>query len=134
MLSHQPSLEALTRVAREVAPGLRARLILLYGSAARGPHARDLDVGILADSPLDVVAATNAFTRRLGVQDVDIVDLGRAGPLLLMAAARDGVVLYDAGHEYLSLVSFAVRRFADTRKFREAERQAIREFAARTPA
>lgn len=119
--------EAVTTVARE----LDARLVVLFGSAARrGPRAaEDLDIGILARGPLDALEATNRLIRRLGVQQVDIVDLQRADPLLLALAARDGICLYEAGPgEYARFVSLAARRYADTRKFRDAERQEIRDF------
>lgn len=111
-----------------------ARLIVLFGSAtrqeARPPE--DLDIGVLTPQPLDAVAVTNRFMQLLHVNEVDITDLRRADPLLLMVAARDGIVLYEATPgEMTRFVSLAVRRYADTAKFRVAERDALREYAAR---
>lgn len=118
---------------REVGREVGALLVVLFGSAVRDPAgARDLDVGFLAPEPLDTVALTNRLARALGTQAVDVADLGRADPLLLMLAARDGVPLYEAwAGAFARFASLAVRRFADTRKFREMERREIDDFLER---
>jgi predicted nucleotidyltransferase len=116
--------------ARQVGPRVGARLVVLLGSAARR-HATpaDVDVGILTDRPFDVIAATNLLIQSLGVQPIDVADLRRADPLLLALAARDGIPLYEAEPgEFARFASLAARRFADTRKFRTAERDEVRAF------
>lgn len=46
----------------------------------------------------------------------------RASPLLLALVARDGVPLYEARHgAFAGFYSLAIRRFADTRRFRELD-------------
>jgi predicted nucleotidyltransferase len=126
-----PALDTVRRVVAEVAREAGYRLVVLFGSAARGEPAEDLDLGILARGPLDAVAATNRLTPALGTQAVDVADLGRADPLLLMLVARDGVPLYEASPgEFARFASLAARRFFDTRKFREVEREMIGEFVA----
>lgn len=113
-------------------------LVVLFGSAVDEGGARepeDLDLALRGDGPLDLVDATNRFTRALGTQavDVDVVDLRRADPLLMMMVARDGVVLHEEGPgAFARFWSLAARRYADTRKFREAERERVREFVDRT--
>ena len=89
--------DALRAAAERVGREAGLALVLLFGSAARdGPAgARDLDLGVLARGPADVVALTNAFTRALGTQAVDVTDLRRADALLLALAERDGVALYE---------------------------------------
>ena len=118
--------------ASEIGREIGARLIVLFGSMARGAGApEDIDLGVLSAGPLDLVALTHAFTRRLDTQAVDLVDLGRADPLLLMLAARDGIPVYEgAPGEFARFVSLAARRYADTRKFRETERREILDFLA----
>lgn len=125
--------DQLHHAARQVADALGCRLIILFGSAARGPGPGDLDLGLLGDSAVDPVDATNRFIRALRVQAVDVADLRRADPLLLMLAARDGVPLYERSPgEFARFASLAARRYADTRKFREAERHELRDFIARS--
>jgi predicted nucleotidyltransferase len=125
--------EELRAVAAELAAEAGVELVVLFGSAA-GPHrarARDLDLGLRGNGPLDLLALTNRWIARLGTQAVDLVDLRRADPLLLALAARDGYPLFerDPG-AFARFVSLAMRRFADTRKFREAEHAAIHAFLA----
>ena len=121
-------LERLALVAPDVARAAGYRLVVLFGSAARGrPAPEDLDVGILADGLVDTVAAANRFIEALHTQHVDIVDLRAADPLLAAVVARDAKVLYEARlGEYARFVSLAYRRYADTRAFRELEHQALR--------
>jgi len=111
---------ALEQAAATAAAQGGARLVVLFGSAARGEaRARDLDIGILAAAPIDAVAATNTLTRELHRQAVDVTDLRRADPVLLALVARDGIPLYEqAPGEFARFVSVAMRRFADTQKFR----------------
>lgn len=120
--------ERLALIAPEVARAAGYRLVVLFGSAARGtPHPEDLDLGILADGLVDTVAAANRFIEALRTQHVDIVDLRAADPLLAAVIARDAKVLYEARPgEYARFVSLAYRRYADTRGFRELEHQALR--------
>ncbi len=126
--------ESVDRLREEVSAvcgEIGARLALLFGSTSRREErpAEDLDIAILARGPFDTVDVTNRLIRRLGTQRVDVVDLCRADPLLLALAARDGVLLFEAAPgELARFVSLASRRYADTRKFREAERQEIRDF------
>lgn len=119
---------AAERVGREAG----YRLVVLFGSATCGDRPpEDLDVAILASGPLDAVDATNRLIRALGVQPVDVADLGRADALLAALVARDGLPLYEVEPgAFAAFASLALRRFADTRKFRVAEREEIRGYVA----
>jgi predicted nucleotidyltransferase len=114
--------------AERVGEEFGCRLIVLFGSTARrdGAVPEDLDFGILGTGPLDAVALTNRLIRELSTQEVDVADLGRADPLLLFQVARDGIPLYEGRPgEFARFTSLAVRRYADTRKFRDMERQEL---------
>jgi len=125
--------DQLRQAAQQVAAVLGCRLVILFGSAAGGHAPEDLDIGVLGDALLDAVDVTNRFIRALGLQAVDVADLRRADPLLLMLAARDGIPLYERSPgEFARFASLAARRYADTRKFRDAERSELRDFIARS--
>jgi predicted nucleotidyltransferase len=130
-----PSLEQLRAVAERIGREYGCRLIVLFGSAARAERrAEDLDLALLHDEPLDLVALTNRLIRELGTQAVDLCELRRAEPLLLALVARDGIPLYEADPtQFARFASLAMRRYADTRKFREMERQEIRDILAQLP-
>jgi predicted nucleotidyltransferase len=128
-------LDSLRAAARDVAREAGLRLVVLYGSAAANEarEPEDLDLGVLPADTLDPVDITNRFIRRLGIQAVDVTDLSRSSPLVLILVARDGMPLYEAEPgTFAGFCSLAARRFADTRKFRELERRRIQEFVERT--
>lgn len=108
-------------------------LAVLFGSAARGePAPADLDIALRGRAPLDLISLTNRLTVALGRQDVDLVDLRVADPVLLMRVAHEGVTIYEAEPGLFDRFhSLAARRFFDTRKFRDQERDEIRNFIRR---
>jgi len=112
-----------------------AQLVVLFGSTARGEETvEDIDIGILGSGPVDVVAVTNELTQSLQTQDVDVTDLSRADPILLALVAREGVLLFEKEPgAFARFASLAARRFADTKKFRDAQADALREITAGPP-
>ena len=111
----------------------RLHLIILFGSAVtglRGPET-DLDLAVLGDAPLDLVAVTTEMIRLLHRNDVDVVDLRRASPLLAMEVARHGRLVYEREPGmHREFISLAVRRYIDTKKLRDAQKDAIDRFLA----
>jgi predicted nucleotidyltransferase len=127
-----PSIDDIGRAGVHVGAGA-LRLVVLFGSTARGePSPADLDIGVLADHPVDTIDFTNRFIQELHFQGVDLTDLRTADPLLQILAARDGIPLFEAvPGEFDRFCSLAARRYADTAKFREMERDRVRDFVAR---
>lgn len=78
------------------APGLE--LLVLFGSRARGDArpASDWDFAYEADARFDPQAFAAALVLALGTEQVDLVDLARAGALLRFRVARDGSVVAEA--------------------------------------
>jgi predicted nucleotidyltransferase len=131
------SMDQLRDAARQAAAELELDLVVLFGSTLRADRKpQDLDLALKGARRLDLLQATNRFAVLLGRNDVDLVDLSRAEPLLLMRVATEGMPLFDrTGAELNVLRSLAARRFADTRKFRDAERDYLRSYTTgrRTP-
>jgi predicted nucleotidyltransferase len=107
------------------------RLVVLFGSAATGKtHGRsDVDLAFLYSRPVDILALTNDVIRLLRTDDVDVVDLGRASPLLKFAAVSGGTPLFEhrAG-EFIQFYTLAFRMFVDTEKLRDARAASVRRF------
>lgn len=83
----------------------------------------------MGDEPLDLLALTNEVIRLTHRNDVDVVDLRRISPLVAMEVARHGRLLYERTPGlYVEFCSLAHRRYADTAKLREAQRQVITMF------
>ena len=133
-MENLPTLERLREVAEEVGRETKCRLIVLFGSVARGDsRCEDVDLAVLPARgvTLYTIGLTNRLIRALRIQQIDVSDLSRADPLLLMLVANEGIPLYQgAQSEFACFVSLASRRYWDTRKFREMERQDLERFAA----
>ena len=109
-------------------------LLVLFGSAARGRRGArsDVDVAVLTSSVADLDAMYLSLAPRLKTDRLDIVDLRRAGPLLAFEVARSGLVLFERSPGlFRQFQSLAWRRYADSRKLRDAQRRAIQVFLAR---
>lgn len=108
------------------------RLLVLFGSYATGntTDSSDVDIGILRDT-VGIEDLLPDLMRYLKTDRVDLVDLSRASPLLCMAVARSGNVLYQRHtSEFASFSSLALRRYEDTRKLRDLRDQSIKQFIA----
>ena len=106
----KPVLDAVVSAARATV-GLD--LLILFGSRARGnprPGA-DWDFGYLADVAADVPGLLAAVVEALGDDQVDLVDLRRAGGLLRYRAARDGVLLHESEAEAFDRFRLEAVRF-----------------------
>lgn len=110
------------------------RLLVLFGSAAKGrlQSKSDLDLAVMCDGSADLDALYLALAPRLRTARLDLVDLRRAGPILAFEVARSGRLLFEnAPGLFRQFQSLASRRYADTKKLREAQRRAIQVFLQR---
>ena len=118
------------RVLLEAVPELR--MIVLYGSHARGDAtpASDVDVAILAPTKLDperVHATRETLELALG-RDVHLIDLLRASTVLRHEITRHGVVLHDDGsHDVQQFLDFVLRDYVRLDEERSGILQDIRE-------
>ncbi|MFH1907637.1 MAG: nucleotidyltransferase domain-containing protein [Chloroflexota bacterium] len=117
-----PSSEQLKPLARDF--GLR--LIVLFGSTARGVMNResDIDLGVLSEKPLSPVQRRRLWSAlsTLFPADVDLTVLNHADPLVSYQIASEGVVFFESvSFAWENWKSYAVRRYWDTHKFRESQ-------------
>ena len=107
------------------------RLILLFGSAVSGKMHKqsDIDIAFLFDKPVDILGLTNKVIRLLHTDNIDVVDLKRASPLLKFLVATDGRLLYERKEGMFNeFYSLAFRMYVDTKKLRNAQSIAIKNF------
>jgi predicted nucleotidyltransferase len=114
----------LSEVARLAAADARLRLLVLFGSRARG-DARvdsDWDFGYLADPGFDPDVLLAALVRALETNSVDLVDLARASGQLRYRAAADGIVVCERGSSTFTSFWFgAVSYWCDMQSVIRAE-------------
>ena len=108
---------------------------ILFGSAARGETRpdSDVDIGIL----LTGEAAQMGINRSeliadlmgiLGRNDVDVVILNQAPPLLLHRVVRDGHVIYAADQATLAeFIIRAIQQYEDTKPLRQLQRRYLQQ-------
>jgi hypothetical protein len=88
-------------------------------------------VAVRCAAAADLDALFMALAPRLKSDRLDLVDLRRAGSLLAFEVARSGHVLFERSpglfREFQSLAS---RRYADTRKLREAQKRSLQVYLA----
>ncbi|MFZ5998210.1 MAG: type VII toxin-antitoxin system MntA family adenylyltransferase antitoxin [Nitrospirota bacterium] len=107
------------------------QLIMLFGSVAAGSmHKRsDIDLAFLFDMQVDILELTNKVIRLLRTDDIDVVDLNRASPLLKFIVAKQGTLLYEKTEGVFNrFYSLAFRRYVDTRKLRDAQTAVVKQF------
>ena len=127
-----PSTEKLSLVAKRFG----IRLIVLFGSAARGKmhEESDIDVGVLTDRPI-------TFDQRLKLwhalsslfrTDIDLAMLNHADPVFGFEVARDGRLLFERDKDaWENWRSYKIRQYWDTKKFRDDLRRYIARCAER---
>ncbi|OGQ52194.1 MAG: hypothetical protein A3J24_12865 [Deltaproteobacteria bacterium RIFCSPLOWO2_02_FULL_53_8] len=107
------------------------KLVLVFGSVVAGAtHKKsDIDVAFLFEGRVDILELTNRVIRLLRTDNVDVVDLCAASPLLKFSAAKGCKVLYEKTPGIFSeFYSLAFRRYVDTKKLRDAGRVVIDDF------
>ena len=107
------------------------QLILLFGSAVTGKmHKRsDIDIAFLFGRPVDILTLTNKIIRLLHTNNIDVIDLKHASPLLKFSIVKNGTLIYEKEQGIFNeLYSLAFRRYIDTRKMRIAQEKAIKHF------
>lgn len=92
------SAEALLRRLLTAKPWAGLRLLVLFGSRARGDAApgADWDLAFLAGPGFDPDALMADLAQGLASDDIDLVDLSRAGAQVRFRVARDGRVVHEA--------------------------------------
>ena len=107
------------------------RLVMLFGSSVTGKMHRhsDIDLAFLFDRDMDIIALTNNVIRLLHTDNVDVIDMKHASPLLRFSVVRNGRLLYERLQgEFNSFSSLTFRRYVDTKKLRDMQATSIKHF------
>lgn len=107
------------------------QLVLLFGSAVTGKMHKqsDIDLAFFFDKPIDILTLTNKVIRLLNTDNIDVIDLRRASPLLKFSIVKNGRLIYEKEQGIFNeFYSLAFRRYIDTKKMRIAQAKAIEHF------
>ena len=108
------------------------KLIILFGSQARQTAGKisDTDIAVLANHSLSYAEMSEISDKVAGMlkvseDDIDIVDLWRASPLLQRQAGENGKLLYGKKDDFMRFRVLAWKRYQDTAKFRLSREKAL---------
>lgn len=111
------------------------RLTILFGSHAKARTRKrsDIDIAVLADHPLTLeekMATGELLASQLHVseENLDLVDLWQAPPLLQYEIARSGKLLSGDAFEFIRFKVLAVKRYYDTARFRRAREHVLNQY------
>ena len=114
-------------------------LVILFGSQARGTAGKssDTDVAALSDHPLTLAEKSELgerIAKRLKVSDeqIDVVDLWNAPPLLAHQVGETGTLLEGARFDFNRFRIRAWKQYLDTAKFRRAREQSLKQYVQGT--
>ncbi len=130
-------LRSLSPIVSEKIPYLK--MLVLFGSRATGNiHAEsDWDFAVLYDEEIRRAYIKDAWSWfeidlilsnlfKISDTKVDVVELNHCSPLIGYIVARDGKLLYEKNPgEFIRFTCKAWKNYADTEKFRNAQRKSI---------
>ena len=131
MLSVRMTPEEIKHRLRPVFERDGVELVVLFGSQATGRAGpkSDIDIAVRAQPQLAIEDLRLDCIRLLCTDRLDLVDLRRAPPLLMMAIAKTGTPLHESDPSaFARFASLALRRFNDTRKLRAERERGLRQF------
>ncbi len=136
MLNKNLSLKQLTveEIKQRLSPIFKKeelRLVILFGSTASGKTHRgsDIDIAFLFEESVDILELTNTILRLLHNDNVDVIDLKRASPLLKFSVVKKGKLLFEKKPGIFNqFCSLAFRTYVDTQKLRDGHAALIKNY------
>lgn len=116
-----------------IAKAHHLRLVILYGSVARGTATAmsDVDIGVLRAYPLspeDEAFLTEEIARATDIPHIEVRSLHRVSPLFLRQVTHEGIVLFaDTPTRARELKLYAWKTAAETKPMRDAKYTRMKE-------
>ncbi|OPY68336.1 MAG: hypothetical protein A4E57_01824 [Syntrophorhabdaceae bacterium PtaU1.Bin034] len=83
-------------------------------------------MAFMFDRPVDIIELTGLTIQLLKRDDVDVLDLRRASPLMQFAVAKTGKLLYERTDGLFDAFrAHAFKKYVDTKKIRDAQKEYI---------
>jgi len=112
---------------KKIAEKYDLKLILLFGSLARGQERddSDVDIGVVMNKNLDLRQELSVISELTAIfkREVDLSILNHANPLLLHQATKGAVLLYGSEREYFKFRLYAFHRYNDYAPYFKMEEQ-----------
>ncbi|MFH1863624.1 MAG: nucleotidyltransferase domain-containing protein [bacterium] len=107
-------------------------LILLHGSCVTGKiHGKsDTDVAVVRKNPnikLNYLALISDLTKKLKADDIDLVDITHANPLLMYAVMRKSKLISGKKEAYEKMLNIAFHKYSDYLPYLKREEEFVKE-------
>ncbi len=109
-------------------------IAILFGSRAEGRAVAgsDVDIAVLGKKPLNLenkITIAKWVSRKYKVpqEDVDVVDIRRAPPLLQFEIAKKGKLIYGKKANFMTFQMRAWKVYQDTARFRRIREDHLKE-------
>lgn len=107
-------------------------LILLHGSRVTGEiHDKsDVDIAVVRKNPnkkLKLLALISDLTKKLKADNVDLVDITHANPLLMYAVMRKSKLISGEKEAYEKMLNLAFHKYSDYLPYLKREEEFIKE-------
>jgi len=109
-------------------------LVVLFGSQASGKtHSKsDIDFAFLSDRNMslrEIAQMQFDFCKKLKLQDLELVDLKKAPPLLLKQVAQKSILLYEKKPLVFNNFNiYAIKRFMEAKKLLDLRKLSFNKF------
>ncbi len=110
----------------------RLDFVVLFGSQATGRTTKDSDVDIAVSSkgPLDIIKITGLFQEIFKCEDIHLIDIGKASPILMRQIILEGKLIYEKTvGQYLVWKLYAMRVWMETAWLRELGKKKLLEWS-----
>ena len=111
---------------------MNVKLIILFGSKATQTSGAksDTDIAVLGDGPLTLDDKANlteklAESLRISEENIDLIDLAIASPLLQYQIAQNGQLIKGEDSDFVRFKVLAWKRYQDTAKLRRIREQVL---------
>ncbi len=124
--------ELIKKKIKKVAEKYRLKLVILYGSRARGTEKEtsDIDIAVLGTNPLDFDAVLSIMGELSAVFKSDAIDvksLHFTDPFFRYQVTKDGVLLFGRERDFVSFKAYAFRDYIDSQSLLKLKEKLVRE-------
>ncbi len=124
-------IEKIKIAAREVGARHSLRLMVLYGSHAKGMAKKnsDVDIAVLGEKALDLGQITdiiNEFMDLLKINEVDVKSLHKTNPLFRWEVMERGILLYGDELDFVKFRAYAFRDYVDSKSLFDLKEKMVK--------
>ena len=125
------TMEEIKKVGRKIGEKYGLKLMLLYGSRAKGTAKKDsdTDIAVLGNLPLglgDITGIINDFMDALGVNEIDVKSLHKTSPLFRWQVMERGILLYGDNLDFAKFRGYAFRDYIESKSLFELKKKMVK--------